>query len=377
MMAKRSPAAVFLWIVAGVSVFAGVGFTVLGIFQQELLAFVTVPSHQISTEQQPPAPDYESGSAWYALPSKATPVKSTPDGIMDTTVMPDVDVFFVHPTTYNKADRWYVPFDDPFNTDFLDGLVMRNFASVFHPATNIYAPLYRQAAIGSFFDDSGQGYTAIEAAYVDVLAAFDNYMATRNEGRPFILAGHSQGSKHIFSLIKDRISGTQASERMITAYIVGWPISNRHEISRFENVHACDSADDTGCIVSWMSYAGSATDEDIAIATKTPLEDTERVDQLCTNPLTWTINSAADAAENIGAVEMLAGRTSLPAPIEAFTGAVCRGGTLRTNQNYSDSWAQYDLGGGNMHFYDYNLFYMNIRENVKTRIAAWKAQQDG
>jgi len=376
-MAKRSPAAVFLWIVAGVCVFAGVGFTLLGIFQQELLKFATVPSHHISTEEQPPAPDYTDDSAWYSLPTKASAVKTVPAGIMDITVMPDVDVFFVHPTTYNKADRWYVPYDDPYSTDFLNGLVMRNQASAFHPATNIYAPHYRQAAIGFFFDDSEQSFLAGEAAYGDVLAAFDNYMATRNEGRPFILAGHSQGAMHVMSLIKDRISGTVASTQMIAAYALGWTVSNRHEISRFENVHACESANDTGCIVSWMSFAGSATDETIAISTKIPMEDTARMDQLCTNPLTWTIDGAADAAENIGAVEMLAGRTNLPAPTEAFTGAVCKDGTLITNQTYTDSWAQYDLGGGNMHFYDYNLFYMNIRENVKTRIGAWKAQQDG
>ena len=376
-MAKRSPAAVFLWVVAGVAVLAGVSFTLLGIFQQELLKFATVPSHHISTEEQPPAPNYADDSAWYALPSKSSPVKSTPSGVMDVMVMPEVDVFFVHPTTYNKPDRWNVPYDDASSKGFLDGLIMRNQASVFHPAASIYAPHYRQASVGAFFDDSEQGYLAFEAAYVDVLAAFDNYMATRNEGRPFILAGHSQGALHVMSLLKDRISGLEASERMIAAYILGWPISNTHEISRFENVHACTSADDTGCIVSWMSFAGSASAKTIAFSTKITVEDTAPMDQLCTNPLTWTIDGEADATENLGAVEMLAGRTNLPAPTPGFTGAVCKDGTLRTNHTYSDSWAQYDLGGGDMHLYDVNLYYMNIRENVKTRIAAWKAKQDG
>ena len=35
---------------------------------------------------------------------------------------------------------------------------------------------------------------AAALAYRDVAAAWRNYIATKNEGRPFVLIGHSQGS---------------------------------------------------------------------------------------------------------------------------------------------------------------------------------------
>ena len=48
-------------------------------------------------------------------------------------------------------------------------------------------------------------------AYRDVLAAWRNYLATSNQGRPFVLIGHSQGSLMLQMLIAREIEKIRRS----------------------------------------------------------------------------------------------------------------------------------------------------------------------
>lgn len=58
----------------------------------------------------------------------------------------------------------------------------------------------------------------------DVVSAFRYYMENDNQGRPFILAGHSQGAKAIVELIKHTLTAEQL-DRMVAAYAFGFSIS--------------------------------------------------------------------------------------------------------------------------------------------------------
>ncbi len=44
----------------------------------------------------------------------------------------------------------------------------------------------------------------------------------RNGDRPFILAGHSQGTFHAARLLGERIAGTPLAEKMVAACLVGY-----------------------------------------------------------------------------------------------------------------------------------------------------------
>ena len=54
---------------------------------------------------------------------------------------------------------------------------------------------------------------AAAIAYGDVLAAWRNYLATRNNGRPFVLIGHSQGSLMLQLLIANEIENDPGRRR--------------------------------------------------------------------------------------------------------------------------------------------------------------------
>src|SRR3546814_12352871 len=78
----------------------------------------------------------------------------------------------------------------------------------------IWAPRYRQATFGAFLTGKKEAQMALSAAYRDVAAAFD-YFLSQNEGRPLILAAHSQGSLHLIRLLHEKVAGTPLASQKI------------------------------------------------------------------------------------------------------------------------------------------------------------------
>ena len=65
---------------------------------------------------------------------------------------------------------------------------------------------------------------AIRFAYRDVEAAFDYFLEQIGPDQPFIIAGHSQGSLHLQTLLFERINGTPTADRIVAAYLIGWGV---------------------------------------------------------------------------------------------------------------------------------------------------------
>ena len=115
------------------------------------------------------------------------------------------DVFFVHPTTYTGKpinDYWNAPVEDLKLNNQTDKSTIQYQASIFNEAGRIYAPRYRQAHLNVFYTDNKQlSKKVLDQAYSDVKNAFLHYLKFHNEGRPFIIASHSQGTVHCTRLI--------------------------------------------------------------------------------------------------------------------------------------------------------------------------------
>ena len=376
--AKVSPASKFLIAVVVIIVLFLIGFLYVAMNPGQALKVVFVPSVDINDDPMPAAPDYADSASWFIRPD-LPPRTSTyrPAGVEDPDAVPAADVFFLHPTTYLKRAHWNAPLDDATAEDALDGFSVAHQLTSFATAGQFYLPRYRQATLGAFLDESGQGDTALERAYPDVLAAFDHYIKHDNKGRPFILAAHSQGSLHGLQLLKDRIAGTPLAARMVAAYLIGWPVSEQEDIGALDGIHACSGPTDTGCVISWMSYApdGDISDVQRAFDTQPGLSGRSRAgsQQLCTNPLNWTVGGTARETFNKGAVQIQKAKAPLGEPILGLTGASCGddGFLYLTRPPMSDAWTEFLMAEGDYHVYDYNLFYMNIRHNAADRVHAW------
>ncbi|NJB86045.1 hypothetical protein GGR26_001813 [Lewinella marina] len=303
----------------------------------------------------PPPPDYRLTQHWAALPFTDDFADRTPgDSLRDAQSTARADVFFVHPTIYTATRRdnryWNASLSDQDLNRKVDGSTILNQASVFNGAAKVYAPRYRQAHLGVFYrEGSGVKQQALDTAYADVLAAFDHYLRYYNQGRPIIIAGHSQGTLHAIRLLADRFVGRPLRDQLVAAYLVGMPVRR----AEFPDIPVCTSPEQTGCFVSWRTYR-----EDFE-----PPPGTDDPEVAVVNPLTWTTAAGlAPASLNEGSVlyNYNAG------PIPNLVGAEIRGAALFTNR--PRFFGDVLFTTRNYHVADYNLFWLNVRNNARTRV---------
>lgn len=317
-------------------------------------------------------PDYSDPASWIARPDVASsPAKWLPDGV-SLSQAGSVAVFYIHPTTYLERDRWNAPLHPAGDAEFRTRLFAQSQASVFNGSGEIWAPRYRQAAYGAFLLDSNDARAALDLAYRDVAAAFDEFLKQVPNDKPIILAGHSQGALHLERLLRERIAGKQIARRIIAAYVVGWPISTTADLPAL-GLPACAAAAEAGCLLSWMSF-GEPANSDLVLTSYEHSsgflgKDRKRQDMLCVNPLTGTENGKASPDSNPGTLVPNTDLTS--ASLAAGrVGAHCEGGLLLIDGDVP-ALGPFVLPGNNYHVYDYALFWAAIRRDAERRSRAW------
>jgi hypothetical protein len=364
--------------------------TVGGVLLPLALRFLA-PSHGFDLAYKAQPPDYAESRSWLARPETQDRADYVPAGpALDVATRPyapsrdtrkPVDVFFVHPTTYLRGDDWNDPLASGTSTEENTEWTLVNQASAFNGCCNVYAPRYRQTSILFLGAPREIATQALDLAYSDVERAFDHFVAHLNEGRPFILAGHSQGTIHLRRLLRERITGTPLAQRMLAAYLIGGGVL-LEELARMHDLHACQNATDLHCVIHWETYGPNPRPVSLEEGTT-----------LCTNPLSWTTDEhPAPASANLGAVptsghfhlqfrgaDIAQGVVFEPlsSPIPAYTGARCKDGVLIVEDQTAKPFGDYGiLPGQNYHALDYPLFYTNIRANATERVSAYVAAHD-
>lgn len=305
--------------------------------------------------------DYSRLNSWAAHPWKKDLSDSVPTPLIGNYPADSVvDIFFLHPTSYlDKAMPygWNAPItaeDVNITTD--NGSILYQ-SSVFNAAGRIFAPRYRQAHISAYYPsatDTPEAKHAFEIAYADVKAAFQYYITYYNQGRPFILASHSQGTTHAKRLVQEMIDTTNLRRKMVAAYLVGIVVDEK----AFQNIPPCSSPTQTGCACSWRTFKRGYEPDYVK---------KETFKAIVTNPLTWNVHdSVAGFRANKGAVLWKFNKILPRTADAAVHGNVLWAGKPRFFGNIFYNTKNYHAG-------DYNLYYVSIRENVLQRVGAfWK-----
>lgn len=365
----------FLYVIAAIIVVILLVLLALRLFGTQLSRVAFVPSEPF-TEQPALAPNvYADNAMWIAKPGKSdNPAMWRPKQLDEGAISFDTAIFFIHPTSYLTRAHWNAPLDDD-EANERARIFVRGQASVFNASPNVWVPRYRQATLGAFLTEKPEGQRALETAYRDVLTAFDYFISQQKPGSPIILAGHSQGSMHLSRLLKERIAGTKLADRVIAAYIVGWPVPVTADLPAM-GLPACALPDQTGCILSWQSYGEPAGYEDTMTLFEAVPSLTGKSRQgdayLCTNPITGTANGIAKADENIG---MLKNKADFSDGELVPGGAPARcdeKGFLLIGEG--PDLGPYVLPNNNYHVYDYSLFWANIRQDIARRTRAFAAR---
>jgi hypothetical protein len=299
--------------------------------------------------------NYSDPANWLSLPQKEKLKKK-------------VDVFFIYPTAWRAAGKY--PISDINNPEMRQWAryYLKFRATAFETAGNIFAPYYRQLD-ALFANETGSAQKAYKyfkgVPKTDIIAAFDFYIKNLNNGRPFILAGHSQGSVMIREILFDYMKkNPDVYKRMIAAYAIGVAML-KEDYAKNPHIKPATSKDDIGVVISYN------TEAPVVEAPGNPLSTPSAV---LINPISWNItDEPANKNKNIGS--LLANKDNKAIKIKHLADAKINParGTIICSTVEREQWssspesrAYFPLGV--FHENDIPLYYYNLRKNAENRV---------
>jgi hypothetical protein len=306
-----------------------------------------------NTKEENQATDYSKNKNWLSLPVNGTK---------------NADIFYLYPTAWYKQDAAepnFCALDHPVMLLGSQGAFERQ-ATAFETVGNLYAPYYRQAdAAYTLTLPPAERWAVIDSIPAkDAIAAFDHYIKNYNNGKPFILVGHSQGAQVLLILLNKYMSEhADVYARMVCAYVIGYPVTAEF-MNANPHLKFAEGADDTGVIVSYNTQSPSvAPGANIVMANDIGL---------VINPINWKRDEThATAEESLG--------SNMPLDAQGNFGLIPNFADARINLAKGvlectsvDENAMYQISGamgpGVYHSFDISFYYYNLRENAENRI---------
>ncbi len=362
----------------------------------------------VSYNGYPKAPDYRLERNWVSSPKKPIPL---PKNYIDNSKShsSNLDVFYIYPTMYYdgyNGNLWNADTEDEKLNEKIRKLPVNLQASIFSGIADVYSPLYRQLfydALGFHisneylsdlildksrvddylyskdkiyedenlklfnFENDKLRYFAKEAndvAYNDIRRAFIEYFNEKNNGKKFIIASHSQGSYHAVRLLNELIfKRKDMREKLLLSYLPGMPIEDV-----FDEIDECKNPVEVDCFLSWNTFGKGYI----------PFFYNDKV--TASNPISFINDSRiSDLQSHKGILlpnffqlmkyKLFRSRiNTIKLKREGSLQVQSENGTLQVKNinmpfpiNKLYDWKDYHIG-------DYNLFWLNIRENLKLRL---------
>jgi hypothetical protein len=208
------------------------------------------------------------------------------------------DCFYVYPTSSRERGN---------NADLRIQPVEREVAVVqasrFSQVCNVWAPMYRQATLVALNRGVAVEPSVIATAYDSVLAAWKDYLAHDNHGRPVVFIGHSQGAAMLIKLLRSQIDpSTSLRRRMVSAILLGGNVqvpTGRDEGGSFERIPTCGSSSQTRCVIAYSSFGSPPPPGSFfarpgqGVSLQSGQTARQGQDVACVNPVTFSSQSAA------------------------------------------------------------------------------------
>jgi hypothetical protein len=294
--------------------------------------------------------DYSIAANWLNIPATIKPV----------------DVFYLYPTAWTPDSVSNPLYCDVDNASMLTGSAsaFSMQATAFETAGNIYAPYYRQAnAYKTLVLPEDQRWDILsQVPAKDALAAFDFYINHFNYGRPFILAGHSQGANVLLFLLSEYMAKyPEVYARMVAAYVIGYPVTADFMAAN-KHLKFAEGSDDTGVIISYNTQSDKVVKgTNIVVGNNIGL---------VINPVSWKRDETlAPASESLGSLWFGSNHSFVKVLNFADARIDLKQGVLICN-SVNDTEI-YKLSGGMglgvYHGFDIPFYYYNLRQNAENR----------
>lgn len=305
----------------------------------------------------PIATDYSKAEHWLSLPA----------------AIKTVDVFYLYPTSWARVDSaepYICAIDNPLMLKYSKFSFGRQ-ATAFETFANLYAPYYRQddAVYILSLPPEEQAKIVGGIPKTDAIAAFDYYIKHFNNGRPFILAGHSQGSVVLGFILSEYMKANpDVYSRMIAAYVIGNSVTTGY-LAQNPHLKFAQGPDDTGVIISYNTES-----PDVVPGTNGMVLP----GAISINPINWKRDETkAAAAENLGSIAINKDGSAVLdsegkiVPVMNFADArvdLAKGVVVCSTVDVN----KYAPGNvlfvkGTFHSLDIPFYYFNLRQNAENR----------
>ena len=304
----------------------------------------------------PSKPNYSKNESWAVLPGKY------PKDLIQITgdySEKQADVFYIYPTLFSDRKNPSLNadiFDEFFRKEIIQKAIKYQ-ASAWVSSANLYAPFYRQAHYRIFSEpysivdlrNESPGIGAWTLAYEDLKNAFEYYIEHYNNGKPIIIATHSQGTMHAIQLIKDYFDDKPLKDKLVAAYLIGTRILP----DEFKSIKPMVNPDDVGGFVSWNTYKMN----------NLPKEKWFK-GGVTTNPISWSTKNYSLKGEHKGLL---------------FKDGKIYSNVLSVKVSDGILWSTVPKIPGriflslvkNYHYADINLFWLDISKNSQKRVDQW------
>ena len=280
-------------------------------------------------EAIPAVPDYADSTQWYIVDRQAS-----------------VDLFYIVSTETGDYTVGDLPchYADTYSDSVRAFLLgeMTGIDNLLSGELNYFSPYYRQCTLQSFTSDS-LVEVRTPLARGDVREAFAYYLTHLNEGRPFILAGFSQGAMAVVDLLKNM--DDEAFNRMVAAYVIGWKVTEE-DLDAAPRIYAAHDSNDVGVTICY----NSVRTPDCAI----PMISDGNV--LAINPMNWCTDATPITVAS-------------PLSPDTLTIVLDTVSRLVTIDGYSRKDYILPLIGkeGNYHSLEISLYAQSLRRNIALR----------
>ncbi len=294
---------------------------------------------------------------------------------------PSNTVYVAAPTNYSDAKMWhierndngngadvfYIPSTWEFDWATPEGLVshhadpsleahranmeieMTQAAEYMADGNNYYSPHYRHITLESWatLNEDTINRRFHDVAFVDIKNAFQHFLDEYNNGRPFIIAGFSQGGKSVVELMK--VMDEDVRKRMVAAYVLGYKVTPE-DIAQAPWITAAKDSLDTGVTICYNSVS------DVKYAK--PVISGNCV--MCINPVNWRTDATPATLQDTIIVTLSPEHNVLV--LEGFDGS--------NLPNILDI-----LNVGDYHSIEPWAYSECLRKNFKQRIKAFREKQ--
>ena len=284
----------------------------------------------------PKAPDYDDPTMWV-----------TADGDIDGT---GADVFYVVSTwedDWTTEDGRICHYADVWNPEHrahMAELELNKIAAYMSPGNRFFAPFYRHTTIQAFMTNSDDSvYQRTRLSMEDVCKAFDLFQAQRDQTRPLIIAGFSQGGLAVVELLK-HISDETYSQ-LAAAYVLGYKVT-KADMEMCSHIRPAEGETDTGVTICYNTVKDVKYVLPIIAAS-----------DICINPVNWRTDDTPAILK------------------DTITITVSPEYHVLVATNYSASEYQPFRGFlnvGDIHSCEPWLYSECLQENIKVRTKEWR-----